>query len=173
MPIALFIEESEPVILFPNLSRQSHTKKPSAHPYQPPSLGAPKHRIPLPRQEKYSPRILPPMPQFGRSILHPHPFFTTYAICKLNFLAYELFIFSTITICFIFITYRSKCPFYINSLLNFIGYFFHLIGDYFSIHNTWNEITINGNIKAPLVVNCCSLFESPVKIQDFLNLLPT
>lgn len=78
----------------------------------------------------------PPMPQFGRSILHPHPFFTTYAICNLNFLAYELFIFSTITICFISITYRSKCPFYINSLLNFIGYFLHLIGDYFSTHNT-------------------------------------
>ncbi len=32
----------------------------------------------------------PPMSQFGRSILHPHPFFfTTYAICKLNFLAYR------------------------------------------------------------------------------------
>ncbi len=115
----------------------------------------------------------PSMPQFGRSILHPHPFFTTYAICKLNFLAYELSIFSTITICFISITYRSKCPFYINSSLNFIDYFFHLIGDYFSTHNTWNKITSNGNIKVPSVVNCCSLFESPVKIQDFLNLLPT
>lgn len=44
VPIALFIEESEPVILFPNPSRQSHTKKPSAHPYQPTSLDAPKHR---------------------------------------------------------------------------------------------------------------------------------
>ena len=103
----------------------------------------------------------------------PNPVFKTYAICKLNFLAYELFIFSTINICYISITYRSKCPFYINSSLNFIGYFFHLIGDYFSTHNTWNNITINGNIKVSSVVNCCSLFESPVKIQDFLNLLPT
>ncbi|PHB51686.1 hypothetical protein COE91_16985 [Bacillus toyonensis] len=54
-----------------------------------------------------------------------------------------------------------------------MGYFFHLIGDYFSTHNTWDEITSNGNIKVPSVVNCCSLFERPVKIQDFLNLLPT
>ncbi|PED86739.1 hypothetical protein CN353_23100 [Bacillus cereus] len=51
--------------------------------------------------------------------------------------------------------------------------FFHLIEDYFSTHNTWNYITSNGNIKVTSIVNCCSLFESPVKRQDFLNLLPT
>jgi len=124
VPIALFIEESEPVILFPNPSRQSHTKKPSAHPYHPPSFGAPKHRSHSLAKKRTAHEYYPPMPQFGRSMLHPHPFFTTYTICKLKFLAYELFIFLTITICFISITYRSKCHFYINSLLNFIGYFF-------------------------------------------------
>lgn len=71
MPIALFIEESEPVILFPNPSRQSHTKKPSAHPNHPPSFGAPKHRSHSRAKKRTDHEYYPPMPQFGRSMLHP------------------------------------------------------------------------------------------------------